>query len=164
MAARDDLFQILPVLVLVLKRPAAAPGDRDPVEIGLVEQPQRLLEIGAIDVGQHVLLFEVELAAPPGPFGFPALDSSAIQPDETKISLFRPRRHIFRLGPIQSRRRLKRLRGAEEQGGGDQTNHSYVSYDSGPLHGSLPSTKPTTVANPIKRRRRQKQSQTPPTT
>src|SRR5260370_41608902 len=158
MAARDDLFQILPVLVLVLKRPAAAPGDPDPVQIRLLEQPQHLLEIAVIDVGQHVLLFEVELAAPPGPFGFPALDSSAIQPDETKISLFRPRRHIFRLGPIRSRCRLKRLRGAEKQGGGDQTNHSNVSYDSGPLQGSLPSTKTTTVAIPIKRGRRLKRS------
>src|SRR5258708_25759471 len=152
MAARDDLFLILAVFFLVLKRPAAAPGDPDPIDIRLLEQPQHLLEIGAIDVGQQVLLCEVDLAAPPGPFGFPALESSAIQPDETKISLFRPRRHIFRLGPIQSRRRLKRLRGAEEQGGSDQTNHSYCSYDSGPLHRSLPSTKTTTVAKRIKRR------------
>src|SRR5580704_13730644 len=142
MAAGDYLFQVLPVLVLALKRPAAAPGDPDPVELRLLEQAEHLLEIAIIDVGQHVLLFGAELFAPPGPLGLPALDSSAVQPDETKISLFRPRRHVLWLGPIQSRRRLKRLGGAEKQGGGDQTNQTNVSYDSHPLQDSLPSKRP----------------------
>src|SRR6266851_9337421 len=142
MATGDCLFQVLPVLVLVLKRPAAAPGDPDPVELRLLEQTKHFLEIAVINVGQHLLLFSAELFAPPSPLGLPALDSSAVQPDETKNSLFRPRRHVLRLGQIQSRRRLKRLGGAEKQGGGDQTNQSNVSYDSDPLQGSLPSKRP----------------------
>src|SRR5579864_9419940 len=107
MAARDDLFQILPVVVLVLERPAAAPGDPDPVEIRLLEQAEHLLEIAVIDVGQHVLLFGAELFAPPGPLGLPALDLSAVDPDETKIPLLCPRRHLLRLRAIKSRCRLK---------------------------------------------------------
>jgi hypothetical protein len=35
-------------------------------------------------VGEHILLFGGELPTPPGPFGFPALDLSAVQPYETK--------------------------------------------------------------------------------
>src|ERR1700760_1976816 len=107
MAACDNPFQFFPVCVLVLKRPAAAPGDPDPVKLRLLEQAEHLVEIAVIDVSQHVLLFGAELFAPPSSLGLPTLDLSAVQPDETKISLFRPRRHIFRLGPIQSRRRLK---------------------------------------------------------
>jgi hypothetical protein len=138
MAAGDYLFQVLPVLGLVLKRPAAAPGDPDPVELRLLEQAEHLIEIAVIDVGQHLFLFSAELLAPPGPLGFPALDSSAVQPDETKISLFRPRRHVLRLGPIQSGRRVKRLGGREQQGGGDQANQSNVSYASARLRAFLP--------------------------
>src|SRR6266404_678615 len=103
MATGDCLFQVLPVLVLVLKRPAAAPGDPDPVELRLLEQTENLLEIAVVDVAQHVLLFGAELVAPPSSLGLPALDLSAVQSDETKIPLLRPRWHIFRLGPIQSR-------------------------------------------------------------
>src|ERR1700756_4125596 len=137
MAAGDYLLQILPVRVLVLKGPAAAPSDPDPVELRLLKQTEHLLKIAVIDVGQHVLLFGAEFLAPPGPLGLPALDLSAINPDETKISLFRPRRHVLRLGAIKSRRRLKRLRRAEKQGGSHQTNQSKVSYASGLLQGSL---------------------------
>ena len=160
MASGDYLFQVLPVLVLVLKRPAAAPGDPYPVELRLLEQAEHLLEIAAIDVGQNVLLISAELFAPPGPLGLPALDSSTVQPDETKISLLRPRRHVLRLGSIQFRRRLKRLGRAEQQGGGDQTNSSNVSYDSDPLQGFPPfeTTKTTTVAIRIGRGRRPRRS------
>jgi hypothetical protein len=93
-----------------------------------------LLEIAVIDVGQHVLLFSAELAAPPGPLGFPALDLTAIDPDEAKISLLRPRRNTLAFGAIQFQRRLKRLSGADQQGHGDQTNQSNASYDSDTLH------------------------------
>jgi len=72
--------------------------------------------------------------APPGPLGFPALDLSAVDPDETKISLFRPRRHVLRLGAIQFRRWLKRLGGGAQQARGDQNNQRNVSYDSDTLH------------------------------
>src|SRR6266436_2079356 len=78
MAASDYLFQVLPVLVLVLKRPAAAPGDPDPVELRLLEQAEHLLEIAVVDVAQHVLLFGAELVAPPSSLGLPALDLSAV--------------------------------------------------------------------------------------
>ena len=44
MAARDDFFQILPVLVLVLKRPTAAPRDPEPGKIRLLEQAEHLFE------------------------------------------------------------------------------------------------------------------------
>src|SRR5208282_1313554 len=141
MAARDDFFQILPVLVLFLKRPAAAPGDPDPVEIRLLEQPEHLLEIAIIDVGQYVFLFGAELATPPGPLGLPALDLSAVDPDETEIPLLRPRRHILRLGAIQFRCRLKMGR-AEQQGGGDETNKCNAFPYSETLHGSLPTKRP----------------------
>src|SRR5579864_4025848 len=141
MAARDDLFQILPVLVLVLKRPAAAPGNPDPVEIRLLEQPQHLLEIAVIDVGQHILLFDVELAAPPGPLSLPALDLSAVDPDETKIPLLCPRRHVLRLRAIKSRCRLKMGR-AEQQGRRGQTNKWNAFPYSDTLHGPLPTKKP----------------------
>src|ERR1700757_481486 len=137
MATGDYLFQVLSVLFLILKRPAAAPCDPDPVDLRLLEQAEHLLEIAVVDVAQHVLLFGAELVAPPSSLGLPALDLSAVQPDETKISLFRPRRHVLRLGAIKSRRRLKRLRRAEKQGGSHQTNHSNVSYASGLLQGSL---------------------------
>src|ERR1022692_5098563 len=107
MAARDFFFQILPVLILVLKRPAAAPRDPDPVEIRLLEQPEHLLEIAVIDVGENVLLIGAELATQPGPLGLPALDPSAVDPDETKIPLFGPRWHVLRLGAIECPCRLK---------------------------------------------------------
>src|SRR5713226_2696993 len=142
MATGDCLFQLLPVLVLVLKRPAAAPGDPDPVELRLLEQAEHLLEIAVINVSQNVLFFVAELLAPPGPRGLPALDSSAVQPDETKIPLLRPRRHVLGPGAIQFGRGLKRLGGAEKQGGGDQTNQSNVSYYSDPLQGSPLSKRP----------------------
>src|SRR6266481_3446046 len=88
------------------------------------------------------VLVVAELVAPPGPLGLPALDLSAVQPDETKIPLLRPRRHVLRLGAIQFRRRLKRLGGAEQQGRGDQTNQSIAFYDSDTLHGSLATKRP----------------------
>src|ERR1700686_1290086 len=141
MAARDDFFQILPVLDLVLKRPAAAPGDPDPVEIRMLEQPEHLLEIAVIDVAQHVLLFGAELAAPPGPLGLPALDLSAIQAHETKIPLLRPRRHVLRLGAIKFRCRLKMGR-TEQQGRGDETNKYNAFPHSDTLHGPLPKKRP----------------------
>ena len=59
-------------------------------------------------------------------------------PDETKIPLLRPGRHVLRLGAIQFRRRLKRLGGAEQQGCGDQTDNSKPSYHSDTLHGFVP--------------------------
>src|SRR5882672_8790229 len=113
MAACDYLFQVLPVLVFVLKRPAAAPADPDPVELRLLEQAEHLLEIAVIDVGQHILLLGAEFVAPPSPLGLPALHLSAVQPDETKIPLLSPRRHVLRLGAVKFRHRLKRLGGAE---------------------------------------------------
>src|ERR1700758_5363701 len=122
MAARDYVFQVLPVLVLVFEGPAAAPGDPDPVEICLLEQAEHLLELAVIDVGQHRLLSGAELVAPPSSFGLPALDLPAVQTDETKIPLRRPRRHVLRLGAIQFRRRLKIGR-AEQQGRSDETNN-----------------------------------------
>src|SRR5215469_5914356 len=100
MATGDDLFQILPVLVLVLDRPAAAPCDPDPVKLRLLEQPEHLLEIAIIDVGQYILLLGVEFFSPPGPLGLLAFNPSAIQPDETKTPLLRPRWHVLRLGAI----------------------------------------------------------------
>src|ERR1700758_4426338 len=103
MAARDYPFQVLPVRVLVLKGPAAAPGDPDPVKIRLLEQAENFLEVAVIDVGQYVLLFRAELFAPPGPFGLPTLDLSAVDTDETKIPLLGPERHVLRLGAIQFR-------------------------------------------------------------
>src|SRR5271168_2444795 len=121
MAAGDYLFQVLPVLVLVLKRPATAPGDPYPVELRLLEQAEHLLEIAIVDVAQRVLLFGAELGAPPSLLGLPALDASAVQPDETKIPLLRPRQHVLRLGAIQFWRRLKSLGRAEQQGRGDGT-------------------------------------------
>src|ERR1039458_6541865 len=105
MATGDYLFQVLPVLGLVLQRPAAAPGD-----------------------GQRA-----ELGAPPGPLSLPALDLSAVDPDKTKIPLLGPRWYVLRLGAIQFRRRLKRLSGAEQQGRGDRTNQSNAFYDSDKL-------------------------------
>src|SRR5579864_476835 len=99
MAAGNYPFQVLPVRVLVLQGPAAAPGDPDPVKLRLLEQAEHLLEIAVVDVGQHVLLFGAELFAPPGSLGLPALDLSAVDPDETKIPLLCPRRHLLRLGP-----------------------------------------------------------------
>src|SRR6202142_715367 len=122
MATGDYLLQVFAVLFLIFKRPTAAPGDPDPVELRLLEQAEHLLEIAVVDVAQRVLLFGSELFAPPGPFAFPALDSSAVQPDETKIPLFRPRRYVLRLRAIQFRRRLKRLGRAEQQERGDETN------------------------------------------
>src|SRR5215472_11286834 len=122
MAAGDYSFQVLPVRVLVLKGPAATPGDPNPIELRLLEQDEHLLEISVIDVGQRVLLFDAELLAPPGLLGFPALNLSAVEADKTKIPLLRPRRHVLRLGPIQCWRRLKRLGGAAEQRGGHQAN------------------------------------------
>src|ERR1700757_3474085 len=124
MATGDYLFQVLSVLFLILKRPAVAPGDPDPVELRLLEQAEHLLEIAVIDVGQHLLLLGAELFAPPGPLGLPALDLSAVDPDETKIPLLGPGRDVLQLGPIQSRRRLKRLGGAEQEGSGKQANQS----------------------------------------
>ena len=100
MASGDYLFQVLPVFVFVLKGPAAAPGDPDPVELRLPEQPEHLFEIAIIDVGQHVLLFGAERLAPPGPLGLPALDLSAVDPYEAKVPLLRPRRHVSRFGAI----------------------------------------------------------------
>src|SRR5579864_2199411 len=137
MAARDDLFQILLVLVLVLKRQAAAPRDPDPGEIRLLEQPEHLLEIAVVDVGQYVLLFSTELATPPGPLGLPALDLSAVQADETKIPLLRPRRHVLRLSAKKFRCRLK-MGSAEQQGRGDETNKRNAFPHSDMLHGPLP--------------------------
>src|ERR1035441_3368955 len=142
MAAGDYLFQVRPVLFLVLKRPAAAPGDPDPVELRLLEQPEHVLEIAVIDVGQCVLLFGIELSTPPGPLGFPALDLSAIDPDETKIPLLRPRRHVLRLGAIKFRCRLKRVGGAEQQQRGDETNQCNAFPYSDTLHGPLPTKRP----------------------
>src|SRR5580704_10512346 len=136
MAARDDLLQILPVLFLIPHRPPTAPGDPDPVELRLLEQAQHVLEIAVIDVGQHILLVGAELLAPPGSVGLPALDLSAVQPDETKIPLLRPRRHILRLGAIQCRRRLKRPGGGDQQGPGNQPRPNAF-CDSDTLHGSL---------------------------
>ena len=142
MAAGNYLLQVLPVLVLVFKRPAVAPGDPYPVEFRLPEQAEHLLEIAVVDVAQHVLLLGAELVAPPGSLGLPTLDLSAVQPDETKIPLLRPRRHVLRLDAIQFRRRLKSLGGAEEQERGDETNQSNAFCDSGALHGSLPTIRP----------------------
>src|SRR5262249_696734 len=138
MAAADYLLQVLPVRVFVLKRPAAAPGDPDPVKLRLLEQAEHLLEITVIDVGQHVFLFAPEFDAPPGPLSLPALALPAVHPDETKIPLLRPRRHVLRLGAIQFRRRLKILSGPGQQGRGDQTNQSNAFYDSDTLRGFLP--------------------------
>src|SRR5271167_341110 len=138
MAASDYLFQVLPILLLILYRVAVAPGDPDPVKLRLLEQAEHLLEIAVIDVGQHVLLFGAELVAPPGPLGLPALDLSAVQPDETKIPLLRPRWYVLRLGAIQFRRRLKRLGCAEQQERGDRTDQSDAFCDSDKLHGFLP--------------------------
>src|SRR5262252_441220 len=56
----------------------------------------------------------------------PAFNPSAGQPNETKIALFGPGRDVFRLGPIQSRRWLKRMGGAEQEAGGNQANQSNV--------------------------------------
>src|SRR5208337_4153577 len=67
---------------------------------------------------------------------------SAVQPDETKIPLLGPRRHVLRLGAIQFRRRLKSLGRAEQQGRGNQTNQSNAFCDSDTLHGSLPTIQP----------------------
>src|SRR5215469_1939785 len=100
MATGDDFFQILPVLVLVLDRPATAPGDPDPVEFRLLKQPEHLLKLAIIDVGQHLLFWGAEFFSPPGPLGLPALNPSAIQPDETKIPLLRPKWHVLWLGAI----------------------------------------------------------------
>ena len=122
MAAGDYLFQVLPILVLILERPTAAPGDPDPVELRLLEQAEHLLEIAVIDVGQHVLLFGAELFAPPSPLGLPALDLSAVDPNETKIPLLCPGRHVLRLGAIQFRSRLKGLGGEDQQECGGETN------------------------------------------
>src|SRR5690348_5088720 len=138
MATGDYLFQVLSVLFLILKRPAAAPGDPDPVEVRLLEQAEHLLEIAVIDVGQHFFFVSAELFAPPGPLGLPALDSSAVQPNETKIPLLGPGRDVLRRGAIQSRRRLKRLGGAEQQGGGKQANQSNLFCDWNTLRGFLP--------------------------
>src|SRR6201997_3307006 len=130
MAAADYFFQVLPVRVLVFKGPAVAPGDPDPVKLRLLEQVEHLLELSVIDVGQDLVLFSAELLAPPGPLGLPAFDLSAIDPDETKIPLLRPRRYVLRLGAIQLRRRLKRLGGTEQERHDDQTDNSKPSYDS----------------------------------
>ena len=62
---------------------------------------------------QDVSVFDAELFAPPCPLGLPALNSSTVQPDKTKVPLLRPGRHVFRLGTIQFRRRFKRLAGTE---------------------------------------------------
>src|SRR5271169_6155507 len=136
MATGDYLFQVLPVRFLIFKRPAAAPGDPDPVELRLLEQAEHLLEIAVVDVAQHVLFCCAELVAPPGVLGLPALDLSAVYPDEAKIPLLRPRRHILRFGAIQSRRWLKMGR-AEQQGRGDQTNKYNAFSHSDSLHSFL---------------------------
>ncbi len=122
MAAGDHLFQVLLVLRLVLKRPTVAPRDPNPVELRLLEQAEHKIELAVINVGQHFLLVGAELVAPPGPLGLPGLDLPAVQPDETKIPLLCPQRHVLRPGTIQFRRRLKRLGGAEQQRRGDPTN------------------------------------------
>src|ERR1700751_1178740 len=137
MAASDYLFEVLPVLVLILKSPAAAPGDPDPVEVRLLQQPEHLLEIAVIDVSQHLLLFGAELTTPPGPLRFPDLDLSAIQPDEAKIPLLGPGWHILRRGAIQFRLRFKRLGVSERYERGNQSNQSNPSYDSHTLQHSL---------------------------
>src|SRR5579864_5595601 len=137
MAAGDYLFQVLPVLVFVPKRPAAAPSDPDPVEFRLLEQAEHFLEIAVIDVGQHVLLFRAELFAPPGPLGLPTLDLSAVDTDETKIPLLGPERHVLRLGAIQFRCGLERLRRTKQQAGSHETNCSNAVCDSEKLHSFL---------------------------
>src|SRR5690242_5802105 len=119
MASGDYLFELRPVLLLILERPAAAPGDPDPVEVCLLEQTEHLLELAVVDVGQHLLFLGAELFAPPGALRLPALNLPTIQPDKTKIPLFRPRRNVLWLGAIQFRPRHKRL-GAAAQRGGDQ--------------------------------------------
>src|SRR5260370_19795684 len=108
MAAGDYLLQVLPVLVLIPKRPAAAPCDPDPVELGPPKQAEHLFEIAVVDVGQHILLFAAELFAPPRPLGLPFLDLSAVDSYEAKIPLLRPERHVLRLRTILVRRWLKR--------------------------------------------------------
>src|SRR5215468_3369774 len=103
MTACNDFLQVFPILCLIFKRPAAAPGDPDPVELRFLEQPQHLVEIPVIDMRQHILLFGAELSTPPGPLGLPTLKSSPIQTDKTKIPLLRPWRHVLRLGTMQLR-------------------------------------------------------------
>src|ERR1700746_1589025 len=137
MAGRNYPFQVLPVPFLVLKGPAAAPCDPDPVKIRLLEQAEHFLEIAVIDVGQHVLLFRAELFAPPGPFGLPTLDLSAVDPDETKIPLLGPERHVLRLDAIQLRCGRERLRRTKQQAGSHETNCSNAACDSEKLHSSL---------------------------
>src|SRR5215469_10814230 len=138
MAAGDHLSQVLPVLLLVFERPATAPGDPDPVELRVLEQAEHLLKLAVISVGEHILLFGGELPTPPGPLGFPALDLSAVQPYETKTPLLGPWRYVFRLSAVQGRWWLKRLGGAKQEGGGDQTNQCSASYDGDTLHGFFP--------------------------
>src|SRR5690348_12262616 len=137
MAAGDYPFQILPVRLLVLKGPAAAPGDPDPIELRLLEQAEHLLEIAVVNMGQHVLLFGAELLPPPGPLGFPALDLSAIDPDETKIPLLGPRRQVLRLSAIQFRSGLERLCRTKQQADNREANCSNADCDSEKLHSFL---------------------------
>src|SRR5215813_4396358 len=138
-AADDYLFQIFPVLLLILKRPATAPGNPDPVELRLVKQSEHLLELSVVDVGQYIVFFGGELRAPPRPLCLPALDSPTIQAYETKIPLLGPRRHGLQFGAIQFRRRLKGLGRVAQQRAGHQANQSDGTYDSDPLRGFLPS-------------------------
>ena len=94
--------------------------------------------MAVIDVGQNILLFGTKLFAPPGSPSFPALDLSAVHPNETKIPLLGSGRDVLRLGPIQSHCRFKRLGGAEQQGGRDQTNQSNLFWDWNTLRGFPP--------------------------
>jgi hypothetical protein len=114
MAEGNYLFKILPILLFVLERPTVAPGDPDPVEVRLFEQAEHLLEVAIIDVVQHILLFAAELTAPPCPLGFPTFNLAAIQPDETKVPLLRPRGYVLRLGMICARNGLKGSGGVEQ--------------------------------------------------
>ena len=65
MAAGDYSLKVLSIFALVLKRPAAAPRNPDPVELRLFEQAKHLLEIATINVGQDILFLSVELGTPP---------------------------------------------------------------------------------------------------
>ena len=93
---------------------------------------------------QHVSVFGAELFAPPGPLGLPALNSSTVQPDKTKVPLLRPGRHVLRLGPILGRRWLKRLAGTEQQERADQRNQSNAFCGPYTLQSSLPPELPRT--------------------
>ena len=68
MAAGDYVFQVLPVLLLVLEIRGRSPSPRSPrsrLKLRLLQQAEQLLQkFGSMGADRHILFFGAELVAP----------------------------------------------------------------------------------------------------